>query len=332
VVLALVVVVVTMSVTRADEGAGPLGRFTPRHQGERLRLGLRNLYILPTRFGWWWLAGALLLQLLGIQMQQPGPLLLSNLMLALLLLALHLTHLNLQGLELACGNPPPGFAGGPLAYPLVLQSRCRREGLQLGFTGEPLQGVGSLTAGMHHRAVPWTAGGRGLQRPGLLRLQTTAPLGLFVCWSLWQPARPQLIYPARRRGPVALVPPVPSPTGAGTGQRNDPAADHDWHDLAPHRPQEGLARLAWKQLAQGRGRLSKRFASPAASPPPWLAPAAGLPLEQALEHLSERIGQLAQRGEPFGLRLPDRQVPTGSGERHRRRCLEALALCRQPPA
>ena len=35
--------------------------------GQRLRLGLRNLYILPSRFGWQWLAVLLLLQLVGIQ-------------------------------------------------------------------------------------------------------------------------------------------------------------------------------------------------------------------------------------------------------------------------
>ena len=31
-------------------------------QGERVRLRMRNLYILPTRFGWLWLAGTVLLQ------------------------------------------------------------------------------------------------------------------------------------------------------------------------------------------------------------------------------------------------------------------------------
>ena len=99
--------------------------FVRPQQGERLRLGLRNLYIVPTRFGWFWLAGLLLLQLVGIQLQSNGPLLLSFLMLGLFLLALHLTHFNLQGLELSVGEPQPGFAGTPLAYPLRL--RCRSQ-------------------------------------------------------------------------------------------------------------------------------------------------------------------------------------------------------------
>ena len=57
-------------------------------RGERLKLGLRNLYILPTRFGLLWLAGGGLLLLVAIQSQRNGPLLLSFLMLVLWLLAL----------------------------------------------------------------------------------------------------------------------------------------------------------------------------------------------------------------------------------------------------
>ena len=60
-----------------------LARWQPApQQGEVLKLGLRNLYIVPTGFGLLWLGGALLLQLVGIQTQSNGPLLLSFVMLA----------------------------------------------------------------------------------------------------------------------------------------------------------------------------------------------------------------------------------------------------------
>ena len=48
-----------------------------RQTGIQLRLGLRNLFILPTRFGLLWLAAAGLLQLVAIQMRSNGTLLLS---------------------------------------------------------------------------------------------------------------------------------------------------------------------------------------------------------------------------------------------------------------
>jgi uncharacterized protein (DUF58 family) len=57
-----------------------------------------------------------------------------------------------------------------------------------------------------------------------------------------------------------------------------------------------------------------------------LAPAAGLPTEEALEHLCARICALAAAGVPFGLQLSGRTIPPDSGAAHRERCLAALAL------
>jgi uncharacterized protein (DUF58 family) len=302
-------------------------RFGRPLHGARQRLGLRNLYLLPTRFGWLWLAVTVLLQLLGIQMQRNGPLLLSFLMLGLFLLALHLTPFNLLGLELGCGEPPAGFAGGPLAYPLQLRTTNRCEGLQLGFEAEPgaLGPPRSLDPGAHALVVPWTPRRRGLQSPGCLRLQTTAPLGLFVCWTRWQPGVAQLVYPARRAGPVQERP-APQEPASGLPQasiRRD--GGEEWHDLRPHRPEDAPSRLAWTLVAQGRGSFSKRFASPAEQAP-LLAPDPALPHEQALEHLSERIWRLHGQGATYGLVLAHQQIPPSQGSAHRDGCLTALAL------
>jgi uncharacterized protein (DUF58 family) len=304
-------------------------RFGRVQQGESLRLGLRNLYILPSRFGGLWLAGAGLLLVVGIQTQRNGPFLLGYLLLALLLLALHLTHFNLQGLELRCGQPRPGFAGETLLYPIHLRSTCPREAISLRLAGPTSEG-GSvplrLSAGSRTVGLTWSSTARGLQRPGPLLIRSSAPLGLFVCWSRWQPARTQLVYPARHPGPVAAAAAAGSPPGTAEQDQGLEGSDH-WHDLRPQRPQDSQSRLAWKVLAQGRGRLSKTFRDPAGVPL-LLAPDPGVPRERALEHLSAAVWQRSQRGECFGLVLPAQSIPPGRGREHRERCLQALALSR----
>ena len=304
-------------------------RFGRVQQGESLRLGLRNLYILPSRFGGLWLAGAGLLLVVGIQTQRNGPFLLGYLLLALLLLALHLTHFNLQGLELRCGQPRPGFAGETLLYPIHLRSTCPREAISLRLAGPTSEG-GSvplrLSAGSRTVGLTWSNTARGLQRPGPLLIRSSAPLGLFVCWSRWQPARTQLVYPARHPGPVAAAAAASSPPGTAEQDQGLEGSDH-WHDLRPQRPQDSQSRLAWKVLAQGRGRLSKTFRDPAGVPL-LLAPDPGVPRERALEHLSAAVWQRSQRGECFGLVLPAQSIPPGRGREHRERCLQALALSR----
>lgn len=302
--------------------------FVRPQQGERLHLGLRNLYIVPTRFGWLWLAGLLLLQVVGIQLQSNGPLLLSFLMLGLFLLALHLTHFNLQGLELAVGEPQPGFAGTLLAYPLRLRCRSRCEGLQLGFDAGPVVAPQAFDRGDHGLSVPWRPQSRGLQQPGRLRLQTTAPLGLFVCWARWQPAMPQLVWPAPVAGPVRLLHaarPRSAALQAPGGERQE--GSEDWRDLQPHRPEDGTSRLAWKLLAQGRGRYAKRFVDPA-DQETLLALDPAVPFERGLQHLSERICRLHARGLSYGLELGEQRLPPGRGPAQRERALAALATCR----
>jgi len=298
----------------------------PRHRQPRLRLGLRTLYILPTGLGWLWLTGLAMLLLVGVQTQANGPLLLAFLMLGLWLLALHLTHFNLHGLELAHAPLHWGFAGDAVPYPLSLRCGGRCEGLHLQWSeapaGEPLA-VDALGPGEHLVELAWRPRARGLQRPGRLRLWSMAPLGLFVCWSVWDPPQRQLIAPARVAGPVReLTGAVPLGEEVGLAERGE---DGDaWQDLRPRRPQDSPSRLAWKLLAQGRGELVKRFAT-AAPQALVLAPEPSLPRERALEHLSERLCRLHRQGGAYGLLWQGVVVGPGQGLGHRNRCLLLLA-------
>lgn len=299
----------------------------PLRRQPRLRLGLRTLYILPTGLGWLWLGGIALLLLVGVQTQANGPLLLAFLMLGLWLLGLHLTHFNLHGLELSCTRPSWGFAGEAVPYPLILRCRSLCEGVRLqwlvGASGEPVL-LEALRPGEYQLEVPWRPQARGLQQLGGLRLWSSAPLGLFLCWTVWHPTEPQLIAPARVAGAVREAP-LARAQGerAGRMERVDEGVD-SWHDLRPGRPQDSPSRLAWKLLAQGRGAQVKRFAAPA---PETLLLAAepSLPRERALEHLSERLCRLHRQGLSYGLLWQGQVVGPGAGLAHRDRCLLLLA-------
>ena len=295
-------------------------------RGEQLQLGMRNLYILPTGFGILWLAGSALLQAVGIQTQRNGPLLLSFLMLGLMLLALHLTHFNLQGLVLRCGRPKPGFADETLLYPIRLQSSCQRQAIALQLAqGDPAF-PRRLAAGSSCVGLAWQCRHRGQQTPGALLIRSTSPLGLFVCWTRWTPPVTQLVYPARRDGPVAVTSSAPADDSAACKVTPGHDGSDDWHDLRPHRLEDGQSRVAWKVLAQGRGRHSKVFSDPVEAPP-LLLPAPGIPRERALEHLSAEVWRRSLRGEMFGLVLPEVRITPGHGHDHRDRCLMALASC-----
>jgi uncharacterized protein (DUF58 family) len=291
-------------------------RLIPAQASSQLQLGLRNLYILPSAFGWLWLAACGVLMLMGGGASSSGTLLLAYGGLGVFLLSPFLIQFNLQGLKLHCTEPPPGFAGEAVGYPLLARSTSPRLQLQARFRGQRQGWSGDLAAGRSTLVVPWWPSQRGLQTPGRLRLETRAPLGLFVCWTLWHPARAQMIYPRPRPGRE-------QPQAAAQPQQ--PAGSAFWHDLAPHRAEEGMQRLAWKHLARSGQRLSKRFRDPDPEPV-LLSPDPALPWEQALEQLCQRCLHHAARGDAFGLELLGTRIPLGRGERQLHQCLEALAL------
>ena len=277
-------------------------------------LGLRTLYIIPSRFGMVWLATAAFLLLVAIQTSSNSTLLIAFLLLGLMFLAMFLTHDNLQGITLRCGEFSPGFAAEPLNYLLVLDSPTARQRLQLRFQGQRPHQLDHLDAGETNVALSWTPGQRGWQLPPRLLLDCVSPLGLFICWTRWQPPKPQLIWPARRRGPVLDTSPHRFREGLD-----------EWNDLRPLRPGERQALVDWAGVAKGRPLQVKVFRDPGTAER-MLSPFPGLSWAAALEHLAERIWQLHHRGECYGLQLRGRTLDPASGLRHRDACLALLAL------
>ena len=279
-----------------------------------LVLGLRSLYIIPSRFGALWLAAVALLLLVAIQTGSNSTLLLAFLMLGLMLLAMFLTHDSLQGLSLACADSSPGFAEAPVTYSLRLRSRGPRQRLQLRFQGAAPVQLDHLSRGESLIGLSWTPSQRGWQLPPRLIVDTVAPLGLFICWTRWQPTQPQLVWPARRSGPV---------------QEARPSAQRDgldeWQDLRPYRDGDRQSLVDWSSAAKGRPLQVKRFREPE-QPERILAPVSGIPWEQSLQHLADRIWRLDQRGEAYGLQLRGTTRPVQRGRLHRDACLELLAL------
>ena len=278
-----------------------------------IRLGLRSLYIVPSRFGLLWLATLALLLLVAIQTASNSTLLLGFLMLGLMLLAMFLTHDTLHGLTLRCGRPEPAFAAERTGYPLILETRSLRPPLRLRFRDGSEAADLQLSAGISTLALPWTPQCRGWQQPPQLQIETIAPLGLFICWTRWRPPQAQLIWPRRRPGPVGEQPASQSSHGLD-----------EWHDLRDVREQERPAVVDWTGAAKGRPLQVKVFTDPTKQE--WmLEPAPGIPLDRAVEHLAQRVMQLHQQGVRYGLRLRGISLAPGLGLRHRNACLQALA-------
>jgi len=263
-----------------------------------------------------------LLYIVGVNTSSNIPLILGFLMLALQLLAIFLTAQTLHGLQLNWPTQIEGWAGEqlPLILQLTVPKGMRYLGLQLGPKGRRWEGI--CATGMQQIPVPWQGESRGLHKLPRLRIDSQAPLGLWVCWVRVQLATEALLYPV----PIAAaVVEMPWPQAVGTQQAQQSAEPHDFHSLQPHRPEEGPQRLAWKQLARGHGELSKRFEAPSAKAV-LLSLQPGIEKEKGLSAIAARIKQLASSGDSYGLLVDHIDIPPANGAEHRRICLRSLAL------
>ena len=278
-----------------------------------LKLGHRTLFIIPSRFGALWLAATALLLLVAVQTASNTTLLLAFVMLGLMALAMVLTHDTLHGLTLRCDQPSPTFAGEPASYPLLLESPADRPRCSLHVQGHPRVVCDRIAAGTTLLSLPWVAENRGWQLPPPVQIETIAPLGLFICWGRWQPQQPQLIWPRRRPGPVAQTKLARSKDGL-----------EEWQDLRPVREGERPALVDWASAARGRSLQAKVFNNPRELEL-ILAPAQGVALDEAREHLADRIWRMHHSGVCYGLQIQSITLAPSKGVRHFKACLDALA-------
>jgi uncharacterized protein (DUF58 family) len=303
-------------------------------RSDTLELGQRNIYILPTTAGLMFAATLVVLLLASINYQLNLGYLLTFLLAGSGVVSMHVTHATLRGLTLRLRSPAPVFAGEPALLDTVLISPDKPRfgiGLKVLRAGAATRTWIDVPAqGQAAAQVSWVADTRGLHLLPALSIETRFPLGLFRAWAIWQPASPLLVYPAPER-PAAPLPPARAVAGGVARAR---AADGgEVEGVRGYRRGDPLKLVYWKKAAKALasgGELVSRDTASAVQQQLWLdwQACGALPAEERLSRLAAWVLSAQRAGADYGLGLPAQSIEPGSGETHRRRCLEALALWR----
>jgi uncharacterized protein (DUF58 family) len=298
---------------------------------DSVTLTQRNVYILPTAPGFMLLATLLVLLVGSINYQLNLGYLLTFLLAGSGVVSMHLSHATLRGVTLSLLQPDPQFAGTNATLSVVLgngrSSPRHSVGLAVldagptghwAWTDVPAQG----TAVVH---VAFSPGRRGLHRVPPLTAETRFPLGTFRVWTVWRPAAEVLVYPAPEPNPPPLPPGEPIAGGAQSVRLEDTG---EFDGVRAYRRGDPLKQVVWKKVAKAN-ELVSREQEQAQRYQLWLdlSQTAGRDLEQRLSRLTAWVLRADDAGASYGLRLPGRTVPPGSGPAHKRLCLEALATC-----
>lgn len=240
---------------------------------------------------------------------------------------------NLAGLRLAGDESAPVFANDRTRFGLTVDNRGQRQRfgllarLGMGPTrsreDDAVRHFGLDADDVARIELTGVAARRGWYAPGPVTIATRFPLGLFRAWSRNDIGLRCLVYP-RPDGEQALPDHLPEENGEqGTlGKGED-----EFAGLRDHQQGDSAQRVHWKAVARGQGMPVKVFSGATA----------GVALlrwqdvtdddaEARLSQLSRWVLDADERHLRYGLCLPGLDLSPDHGERHRHRCLEALAL------
>lgn len=304
---------------RLDQWVRRRARSTPP-----LTLAYRQIFILPTSFGW--LLGLLMFGMLlgSLNFNNNMGLLTTFIVAGLALNSMLLAYRNLRGLVIVRTQAMPVFAGQTAKLRVSLRNTEHRhrpaleliQGSEVASFELAPDSSGEADLFIHTRH-------RGWLKPGRIGIQTSYPTGLFRGWAWFWPERSILVWPR----PASNPPPLPD----GLGQDGGPQATREpegenFYSLRAWRQGDPLHRIAWKSSQRHQLLLSREFRAEQADHLELdLARAPGHDLEQRIEILTAWILKAEQDQRQWTLRAGSEPIGPERGEAFVHRCLQHLA-------
>lgn len=286
-------------------------------------LEYKRIFILPTRFGFWF--GVLLALMLvgGLNFNNNLTLMLGFLLASVALMTALLAYRNLTGIQLAAIRAKPVFAGETALFRVLLRNGEERHRFAIQATSAEGQDCADIRPQETCRLqLPQQTGHRGWMEMDSFRIENRYPLGLFRAWSVVVPAERCLVYPA----PATHAPPLPR-TGRGDyGAAHRSQGEH-FHGLREYQPGDPVRQIAWRTSARHEKLYSRQMESPneEACEFNWYLMGSG-DTEEKLSILAAWILRAERRQIPYSLEMPAAALPADLGEEHRDACLRILAL------
>ena len=288
------------------------------------RLVSRRIYILPTAVGLVFALMTFTMLLGSMNYNNNLSFVLTFLLVGIGFVSMHQCQRNLAGLEVGFAGVDPVFAGQAADFRIAItnHSRTRRPHLQLHVDGVKSSIVDLEPGESRVLRLEIPTSRRGTLELPRFGIRTLFPFELFRAWAWLHMDLVALVYPR-----PADEAPAPPPTQSAHGHRqHDARGEEDFAGLRRYHAGDSPRHVAWKAFARSGDLLSKQF-SGADTSSQWFDfdRMGGADAEKRLSVLTRWIIDADRTQQDYGLRLPGQEFSPAHGERHRHRCLEALA-------
>ena len=295
-------------------------------------LNYRNLYIFPTKKGFLFVLLAVVLWVMGTNYQNNLIIAIAFFVISLLVVIIHTTFFQLSGLQVGIDEVDIAEEHSAARVKVLLFSKHVAQGISLAWQNtQEISDETQLCANtptVKELSIP--VGERGIYKLPRLLIQSEAPFGLVRCWTWLRFSGRIAVYPAPEVCDRQAV------LAATSGDEKNHAVQNrtgdDFAGLAAFQDQDSMQRVAWKQLARGRGMLVKEFEH-AVTKSFWLSLESMVAngTEDKLAGIAWWAKQLEARSQTYGLDLSNTQLPLARGEHHLKMLRLALAYYPAPP-
>ena len=288
-----------------------------------LKFEYRHIYVMPTRFGFWFGLLLALMTLGGLNFNNNMTLMLGFLLAAIAQLTTLLAYRNLVGIRVDAIRARPVFAEEFACFKVQLKNPEERNRFAIQAESSAAVDCADISAqNSQQLSLKQVTLQRGWLKMDPFRIENRYPLGLFRAWSVIIPAAQCLVYPK----PALSPPPLPK-TGRGEfGAAHRGEGDH-FHGLREFQPGDPLRRIAWRTSARHQKLYSRVMESPSeeACELNWYL-MGGSDTEEKLSILTAWVLRAERMQIPYSLEMPGAALPADLGAEHRDSCLEILAL------
>ena len=308
---------------------------------DKQQLTHRNVYILPSRAGLFFVVTMGLLLIASINYQLNLGYALTFLLSGSALVSMHLTHATLRGLTLYLRPVKPTFVKQKALLQATLEDSEGRKprdryGIGLRLKGSPKASLSWIDIPAQAKTTIdlfFIPHHRGWQDIPDWIAETHFPLGFFRAWSIWRPMGKVLVYPE----PESSAPNLPR---SAHFHRENALVSSPLHHIEGHgepdgvrlyRPGDSMKHIVWKKSAKALAGSAELITRDTHHPNAsslclnW-SDCAGLSVEARLSRLTAWVLMADEIGQPYGLKFPGFELPCGSGDAHRQQALQALAL------
>ncbi|RBP48326.1 DUF58 domain-containing protein [Arenicella xantha] len=291
-------------------------------------IGRRQLYILPTRIGWYFSLILIALFGIAIKFNNQAAFMMLFILIAIGLVAMIYTHNNVIGLAISSQPSKSVFLGEPSTFPVTLSNSSAKQRSAIWLICGGFHRLSHLDAGESQSVelkLPTLQ--RGYLTCDPITLSSQFPIGLFFCWTKqYKSPHRCLVYPQ----PLNLIP-LPN-DGSNEGQQQQTAnirlGAEDFAGMKSYQPGDRIRDIHWPSLAKTNKLVSIQYENQSNSSVnlSWFALPTSLGQEDRLSQLCYWIIQAEQDGVRYQLEMPNHTVAFDKGLTHFHTCLRVLAL------